>query len=81
MPVRKYKDMDIVEKIMFKEFDRFDRFGICEECNKRRNLEKHHKIPTSVRPDLMYDPENIELVCNECHHKIHGVNLIKENNI
>lgn len=33
--------------------------------------EVHHIIPRSVRPDLMYDLDNLQTVCKDCHVRVH----------
>ena len=49
--------------------------GLCEECGRVGN-EVHHII--HLTPDNVSDPtisvnqENLKLLCNECHNKVHG---------
>lgn len=46
----------------------------CESCGhggEENILEVHHIIPILERPDLAKSPENIMLICNECHKRIH----------
>ncbi|WP_215532921.1 HNH endonuclease [Solibaculum mannosilyticum] len=31
----------------------------------------HHKIPITERPDLAFDPDNLESICPACHNKDH----------
>lgn len=50
--------------------------GICQECNKNPGTEVHHII--HLTPDNICDPtitvnqDNLKLLCNECHNKVHG---------
>ena len=49
--------------------------GLCEECNNI-GTEVHHII--HLTPDNICDPtitvnqDNLKLLCNECHNKVHG---------
>ena len=46
----------------------------CESCGRQgdeRTLELHHIKPIVERPDLAKDPDNIMLICTECHKQIH----------
>jgi len=51
---------------------------ICEICYKNGIItiteEVHHKIPIDIRnpdEDLIYDYDNLQSLCKECHVKIH----------
>lgn len=47
--------------------------GYCQRCLNlldmitTDNLEVHHIIPRSERPDLMFDPSNLITVCSTCN--------------
>jgi len=43
----------------------------CQRCGSKDSLQTHHKIPVCERPDLAASPENIEIICVECHAKEH----------
>lgn len=46
----------------------------CELCGKEldmRNSELHHIKPISLYPELKLDPENLMLLCHECHVGLH----------
>lgn len=43
----------------------------CQRCKSKKDLQVHHKIPVSERPDLAADPTNVEIICVECHAKEH----------
>lgn len=44
--------------------------GFCERCGKRPYTEVHHlKYPKWGTFDV---PENLQVVCHECHCEIHG---------
>lgn len=45
--------------------------GKCQKCDSKENLQIHHKIKVSERPDLASDPKNIEIICVQCHAKKH----------
>lgn len=54
--------------------------GLCEKCwrEKRIFVEGkivHHKIEITDQnynnPELMYGLDNLELLCDDCHHKLH----------
>ena len=49
--------------------------GRCEECGRlfdEDDLEVHHIVPVSERPDLICAVSNLHLVCPECHDRLHG---------
>lgn len=39
----------------------------CEKCGSKENLQGHHIIKYSERPDLCDDINNIEVICRNCH--------------
>lgn len=59
------------------------RIGKCKNCGCKDNLQIHHKIKVSERPDLAADENNIEILCVKCHAKEHpeyeGMLLRKKN--
>lgn len=45
----------------------------CENCRKTDNdTIIHHFIPTNIRPDLMFDTNNMIEICRTCHTKEHN---------
>ena len=44
----------------------------CERCDSNLKLELHHMLTVAERPDLAYDPSNIEVLCSKCHKIHHG---------
>lgn len=46
---------------------------LCERCLKdgivRPSTDLHHKAKIKDRPDLAFDPFNIEMICQPCHDK------------
>lgn len=55
-------------------FLRFSPF--CAHCG-HVGEEIHHKIPRSVRPDLVYEWDNLQTLCKECHRVVHSNNDAK----
>lgn len=49
-------------------------FMYCADCQREgrwtRTVDVHHKIPLAVRPDLKYEPSNLEGLCKP-HHGRH----------
>ena len=41
--------------------------GECEECAGKDNLHGHHKLSYSQHPELREDPDNIQILCVDCH--------------
>lgn len=46
---------------------------ICQNCNKQRATEKHHKFSQTKKnkknfPKLIHHPDNIQYLCYSCHH-------------
>ena len=48
------------------------RVGHCEICGVTDDLCLHHRIRTRERPDLLYDAENLQVLCNACHTRVHA---------
>ena len=44
----------------------------CERCRTKADLMLHHRIRTRERPDLLYAPENLEVLCRSCHTRHHN---------
>lgn len=49
----------------------------CEICSKDTNLHGHHIIDLGFGGDG--EPENILVVCKECHDKIHSGEIVINN--
>jgi len=47
----------------------------CEDCNSIDNLHGHHIKPYSIFPEGRLDPNNIKVICSNCHAQEHP-NLI-----
>lgn len=46
----------------------------CELCGKyltAQTSELHHIKPVSLFPELKYDPNNLVLLCHDCHTRLH----------
>ncbi len=41
----------------------------CVRCWSKDHLEIHHKIHRVSRPDLIFDPSNVETLCRSCHRR------------
>ena len=49
--------------------------GLCECCGRPffcEEMEVHHIVPVSENPRLITAFSNLQVVCPECHAKIHG---------
>jgi 5-methylcytosine-specific restriction enzyme A len=44
----------------------------CEICTSNRFLQVHHVLPRSSNPELSMDKENLMVLCENCHKKIHA---------
>ena len=44
----------------------------CERCGIGRDLLLHHRIRSRERPDLLFDPDNLVVLCRSCHTQRHG---------
>lgn len=49
----------------------------CQECGcglgkEPLTLYFHHLLLKSIRPDLRHTPENIAIICPDCHSQIHS---------
>lgn len=47
---------------------------MCNDCGSHNKLQLHHKKPVYSNPELAFDKENIQVLCKECHDKIHKIN-------
>ncbi len=46
----------------------------CSICSSNRNLELHHIKPVYSHPELAYCKDNLQVLCKDCHDRIHKVN-------
>lgn len=52
-----------------------DRGGRCECCGEwypPEELELHHIVGVTAAPHLVTSWSNLQLLCKECHQKVHG---------
>jgi len=49
----------------------------CEICKKDRYLHVHHILPRSSNPELTLDKEDLIVLCEDCHKKIHSEDKYK----
>ena len=56
-------------------------FGLCERCQRPGDI-VHHKIKLTSRnindPAVTLNWENLELLCQECHNREHGLSSTAE---
>ena len=48
--------------------------GCCELCGcslDKDNAQMHHVLPMAEFPQYATNPDNLEMVCDECHHALH----------
>ena len=50
---------------------------VCEICGSDKSLQVHHILPRSSNPELIMDKENLMVLCEECHKKIHAKDKYK----
>lgn len=48
------------------------RGGRCSVCESREDLALHHLTRTRERPDLLFDRDNLAVLCRSCHTKTHN---------
>jgi 5-methylcytosine-specific restriction endonuclease McrA len=46
--------------------------GKCENCSSNICLHVHHILPRHSHPELGMDKENLMVLCEDCHKKIHS---------
>jgi 5-methylcytosine-specific restriction endonuclease McrA len=49
----------------------------CEVCGSEENLQVHHKQAPRGNKELFFNPDNLMVVCADCHRKI-TANEIRE---
>lgn len=67
---KNHKKLQRIKREKWKEGD-----GRCEECGKRFRIEEmelHHIVPLSKNAFLVTAISNLQLVCPECHARLHG---------
>lgn len=64
---------DALQKIQYELFKDEIYMTECEMCKTSKNLTIHHKKKRSLYPELEYDVRNIQILCRNCHNKIHGI--------
>jgi 5-methylcytosine-specific restriction endonuclease McrA len=45
--------------------------GCCEICGSIKKLQVHHILPRCSNPELNLDKDNLMVLCEDCHKKIH----------
>lgn len=54
---------------------KLNRDPLCEMCRAKGDLVQaqvvHHIKEAKDRPDLFFDIENLQSLCNECHNRLH----------
>lgn len=53
----------------------------CQKCRGKLNLEAHHIIPRSLRPDLINEFGNGITLCDRCHDFYHSIFTIDDCNL
>lgn len=48
-----------------------NKFPFCKNCGSKKELQGHHIISYSERPELGSDNDNIEVLCKYCHAEKH----------
>ena len=51
--------------------DHVSRVGRCARCGSSERLRLHHRVRSRERPDLLFDLDNVEVLCSACHMRIH----------
>ena len=46
--------------------------GSCRLCGNHADLVLHHRTRSRERPDLMFAPDNVEVLCRACHTRVHA---------
>lgn len=46
---------------------------VCESCGRASNLQVHHKTYISGRKAWEYLPQDLMVLCEKCHKKIHNI--------
>lgn len=60
-----------------------DEIGFCQHCGKPLTWDiasVHHIVPKSVDPSREFDFSNLQLLCTECHTRIHQIEQLKAKN-
>lgn len=57
-----------------------DEIGHCQHCGKEldwRGASIHHIVPRSIDPTREYDRSNLQLLCKECHVRLHQIEQLE----
>lgn len=61
-------------KKYLRKHEQWDGTHLCEKCYRPiENPDLHHKKPRSTHPHLIYEPDNIKILCRPCHQKRHRI--------
>lgn len=44
--------------------------GTCPKCHQVRPLSRHHKLPRRIRRPRSNEPQQVILICFECHQRL-----------
>jgi hypothetical protein len=44
---------------------------VCTRCQSSSSRHLHHVKSWATHPDLRFDPDNVVLLCRDCHHNAH----------
>ena len=50
----------------------------CIICGTESNLTIHHLKPVNKYPELKYNPNNLKVICSECHKELHESYKVNE---
>lgn len=57
-----------------------DEIGHCQHCGKELDWSGasiHHIVPRSIDPTREYDKSNLQLLCKECHVRLHQIEQLE----
>lgn len=57
--------------ITIKQRGSFGWYAECQRCGSKEDLHVHH-IVSFAKKELRADPDNLVLLCADCHHWVHS---------
>lgn len=68
-----HQDIEAVGTIASHDFKNkvYDKISKCYICGSKENLTIHHIQPKNLYPEEKYNVNNVILLCDKCHKRIH----------
>jgi len=66
-----FKEFENIKKWLKLKSEKLYENRVCYMCKSKNMLDVHHILPRHKHPELTFDYENLMVLCEQCHKKIH----------